>query len=115
MKNIDYLKLGERIRNYRHNRSLSQEDLAEAAELTNVHISNIENGNKNPSIDVIVSIAAALKVTPDQLLADSLPEKPQYKDDIDRIFQDCSSEEISILIENCEGLKRVLSKYQIKE
>ena len=110
--NINYLKLGERIRTYRLMSKLSQEELAEAADLTNVHISNIENGNKNPSIDVIVSIATALNVTPDQLLVDSLP---QNKNDLNSLLLDCTPEEVSILVENFTGLKKVLSKYQIKE
>ena len=78
------------------------------------HISRIENGNTKPSVDVIVNIATALKVTPNQLLIDSLPETQQNKNDLNSLLLDCTPEEVSILVENFTDLKKVLSKYQIK-
>ena len=77
-------------------------------------ISNIENGNTKPSIDAFINIANALKVTPDQLLIDSLPENAQNKNDLNSLLLDCTPEEVSILVENITSLKKVLSKYQIK-
>ena len=109
---INYLKLGDRIRFYRTKLGFSQEKLAELVNLSNVRISNIENGNANPTIEAIVNIAMTLKVTPDQLLVDSIP---QNKNDLNSLLLDCTPEEVSILVENFIGLKKVLSQYQIKE
>ena len=64
-----------------------------------------------PSLGTFVSIATALNVTPDQLLADSLP---QNKNDLNSLLLDCTPEEVSILVENFTALKKVLSQYQIK-
>lgn len=58
-----------------------------------------------------MNIAHALDVSADQLLVDSLP---QNKNDLNSLLLDCTPEEVSILIENFTGLKKVLSKYQIK-
>ena len=69
---INYIKLGERVRFFRLQSKLSQEELAEKADTGVRHISYIENGNTNPSVDVLAKIAAALNVTLDQLLFDSL-------------------------------------------
>ena len=112
---LNYYKLGDRIRFFRQQEKLSQEDLSEKSGIGVVHISNIENGNTKPGVDVIVSIATALNVTPNQLLIDSLPENAQNKNDLNALLLDCSPEEVSILVENFTGLKKVLSKYQIKE
>ena len=51
----------------------------------------------------------------DQLLIDSLPETQQNKNDLNSLLLACTPEEVSILVENFTSLKKVLSKYQIKE
>ena len=112
---LNYYKLGDRIRFFRQQEKLSQEELSEKSGIGVVHISNIENGNTKPSVDVIVNIATALKVTPNQLLIDSLPETQQNKNDLNSLLLACTPEEVSILVENFTSLKKVLSKYQIKE
>ena len=112
---LNYYKLGERIRFFRLQEKLSQEELSEKADIGVTHISNIENGNTKPSIDAFINIATALKVTPDQLLIDSLSETPQNKNDLNSLLLDCTPEEVSILVENFTALKKVLSQYQIKD
>ena len=109
---INYIKLGERIRFYRTNAGLSQEKLADIIDVSFQHMSNIETGKKGLSLETIINITHALNISADQLLADSLP---QDSNDLNSLLLDCSLEEVSILIENLVGLKKVLSKYQIKE
>lgn len=69
---IDYKKIGAQIRKYRKLRKLSQEKLAEAAEITSKHVSNIENGNTKLSVDCLLRISGALDVTPDHLVIDHI-------------------------------------------
>ena len=76
---INYIKLGERVRFFRLQAKLSQEDLAEKADIGVRHVSYIENGNTNPSVDVLAKIATSLNVTLDQLLIDSLSDNLQNK------------------------------------
>ena len=78
-------------------------------------VNNIETGRSGTSLETIISVADALNVTPDLLLADSLPETQQNKNDLNSLLLDCTPEEVSILVESFTGLKKVLSKYQIKE
>jgi transcriptional regulator with XRE-family HTH domain len=54
--------LGEKIRLYRKDAGISQEKLAELADLHPVYIGNIERGEENVSIDSLVRVAKALKV-----------------------------------------------------
>jgi transcriptional regulator with XRE-family HTH domain len=62
------LELGERIRELRNERGLTQEKLAELAEIHGNHLRRIELGQANPTYLVLTRIAAALKVTLPKLL-----------------------------------------------
>jgi len=59
--------LGNRIRELREKRGISQEDLAEATDLHRNMIGLLERGRRSASIQTVVKIAAALKVHPKQL------------------------------------------------
>jgi transcriptional regulator with XRE-family HTH domain len=54
---------GARIRELRKDAELSQEDLAELAELHRTYISGIERGERNASLTSIERIAGALNVS----------------------------------------------------
>ena len=70
--------LGERIRETRRSKKLTQEALAEKAEISVVYVSELERNLKTPSIDVFVKIAEALDVSADYLLRDELPTGKEY-------------------------------------
>lgn len=55
--------LGQRIRNYRTAKSLSQEKLAELSGCHPTYIGQIERGEKNATMESIEKIAAALNVS----------------------------------------------------
>jgi transcriptional regulator with XRE-family HTH domain len=55
--------LGENIRTHRKQKGLTQEKLAERADLHPVYVGNVERGEENISIDSLVRIAKALKVS----------------------------------------------------
>ena len=55
--------LGENIRIHRRDMGWSQEKLAEKSDLHHNYIGDIERGEENVSVDALMRIAAALKVT----------------------------------------------------
>ena len=55
--------LGERIRELRKNRGLTQEQLAEFVEVEQKHVSRLELGKSYPTIERLEKIAVALNVT----------------------------------------------------
>ena len=61
--------LGESVRAKRKEAGLSQERLAEKADLSTVFISRIERGVESPSLDNLVRIAKALGVRVRDLVA----------------------------------------------
>lgn len=55
--------LGENIRTYRKQTRMSQEKLAERADLNTTYVSAVERGEENISVDALVRISIALKVS----------------------------------------------------
>ena len=64
----DYVLIGERIKFWRQQRSLTQERLAEMVELSPGFISLIETGKKRASLETLLSICRALNITLNDLL-----------------------------------------------
>lgn len=60
--NLDYKEIGHNIRRYRKSCKLKQKDLAEKVNLTEQHISHIENGSTKLSLPTLVAIANALSI-----------------------------------------------------
>ena len=55
--------VGGNVRRLRKARGLTQEDLAEAASLSQQHISEIETGKQNPMLLTLFGLAKALGAT----------------------------------------------------
>jgi len=66
---MDFVKLGNRIRNERLNLGLTQEQLAEKINISKNFMSLIENG-KNMSLETVVKLANTFGVSVDYLLQD---------------------------------------------
>ena len=62
--------LGNKIREWRIERQISQEQLAALAGLHRTYVGAVERGERNVSLENIVSIARALDVLPSELLED---------------------------------------------
>ena len=69
---LDYQTIGKRIRLLRKQQHLSQMTLAEMVDKSPTYISLVENGQKGPSLEMLIDVANALKVTMDVLLAEYL-------------------------------------------
>jgi transcriptional regulator with XRE-family HTH domain len=61
--------LARNLASLRHTRALTQDTLAKAAAVPRSTIANLESGAGNPSLAVLVKVAAALGVPIDELLA----------------------------------------------
>lgn len=63
--------VAQRVRAFREQRGLSQEEAADRAEVHPTYLSGIENGRRNPTVDVLERLAKALDVEPRELLSDN--------------------------------------------
>lgn len=69
---MDYLDLGQRIRQHRISRGWTQEGLAQRTSVSTSFIGHLERGTRKASLDTIVAISNALDISMDYLLAGSL-------------------------------------------
>ena len=60
---LNYQTIGKRIRLLRKQQHLSQMTLAEMVDKSPTYISLVENGQKGPSLETLIDVANALKVT----------------------------------------------------
>lgn len=65
--------LGKNVRRFRLEAGLSQEQLAFEADMKRSYVSDLERGVRNPTVQALGRLAAALKVEPHQLLHSDLP------------------------------------------
>ena len=71
--NINYKKIGERIRKLRIQRGISQIELARAIDVSQTHMRNIENGNTGISLWTAVKISRVLECS-----IDSFADEERY-------------------------------------
>lgn len=60
--------IGKKVKNLRISRDLYQSELAQRVGVTQTHISDIENGKKTPSLDLIIRISNSLGCSVDYLV-----------------------------------------------
>ncbi len=68
-------QLGMRIKYLRKKRHWSQEDLALSANINKNYISDLENGRRNPSLEILERIAVTFGITLEELFkgVESIP------------------------------------------
>ena len=71
---MNYEALGKRIRAQRKIARMTQEELAELAGISISFLGHIERGTRKASLETLVALANALKISTDILLQDSLAD-----------------------------------------
>ena len=108
---IDYIVIGQRIREIRKSKKMTQEKLAEYSELEPSYISHIERAVTKPSLQTLIGIANALEVSLDELVYVNLVKSSHVSVKlVDELIKDCSSDEIAALVEVIKTVKAVLRK-----
>ena len=77
--------MGNRIKIRRKELRIKQAELAERLNISNNHMSSIENGRQKPSLDIFIQICNLLNVTPDYLLLGSMHAYNIPQDIIDKL------------------------------
>ena len=70
MKELDFAKVGKKIKETRISKHVTQEYVANMADVNVSHISNIENNRVKISLTTLVHVCNALDTTVDYILAD---------------------------------------------
>ena len=113
---IDYGDIGQRIKQKRIEKGLTQDKLSEIVGIGPSHMSHIESGSTVPSFDVFVAIINALDCSADELLCREIySAKPLCNNWLTNLLDDCDSTEIKILSDTLICLKNTLRKHKSTE
>lgn len=69
---LDYREIGRNIRRCRREKGIKQKELAEQVNISDQHMSHIENGSTQLSLPTLIAIANALEVDCNTLLGQTL-------------------------------------------
>ncbi len=107
--NIDYISIGERIKEIRIAKGWTQAKLAEESGVEPSNISHIERAATKLSLPTMVNIANALNVTLDEIAYGSLIKSEHISINIiNELIKDCSPEELKSITEIIKTTKTVL-------
>jgi len=108
---IDYSFIGQKIREARCTKGITQEQLANAVDVGTTHISHIETGNTIPSIKTFIAIVNALDCSADELLCrEAAPARAHFVGWMSELVEDCSAEEMKIIADTVSALKSSLRR-----
>jgi transcriptional regulator with XRE-family HTH domain len=79
-KRPECVALGKAVRRHRTGLGISQEGLADRANIHRTYIGGIERGERNPTLTMIHRLARALGVTPTTLLELAEPQVGQEEE-----------------------------------
>ena len=107
---LNYKLVGQRIRAIRKKRGMTQERLAELAEISPQHCSGIETGAAKVSLPALVKIANALNASMDELLLDSMSavEKPSLMKEVETVFGDATPDETYLMLAQAKSIKEAV-------
>lgn len=111
---LDYKKLGKRIKEQRLKQHLTQEQLGEIINVNTSNISHIERATTQVSLSSLVKIANALGTTLDQLVCDSLNSVADIyiEQDIANLLEGCSLAERQIIKDIIVATKKSLKEHR---
>lgn len=93
---VDYTIIGERIKNARKEKNMTQEKLAEQIGVSIAFLSRIERGNSQ----VNIKICKILDLTEGEILNGSSNESNSYlNDEFAKLLSNCSSEQQKLIYE----------------
>lgn len=106
--------VADSIRTLRETTGMTQEQLAEKAEISVSHLSKIEAHMRTVGMKTYIKLLNAMDVPiKEHFLYISLNRQENLLEKrVWRVFQDCDEKEIALLICSVEGIKKGLKEYQ---
>lgn len=110
--NLDYEKIGKRIRFLRRLNDISQEELVSATGYSASHISNIERAKTKLSLEALIKLSKALHVTPNQLLVYELADQPDERIQLlAEVTRKCSKDDFMECLELVQLFLKAVQRY----
>lgn len=105
-----FIEIGNRIRMRRKALNMKQGELAELLDISNNHMSSIENGKHRPKLETFIKLCECLNTTPNHLLLGCMYPNNISKNIIDTISM-CNAEQAQFVRDFAEFIySRDISK-----
>ena len=108
---LDFKEIGRNVCKYRQARGLKQKEQAELVNVSDQHISHIENAHTKVSLITLVAIANVLHADCNTLLGSTLTtaQNTVQRQRIDKFTADIDTKKLGLVAEFCD----MLSSYDI--
>lgn len=101
---MDWKAMGKRIKAAREASGMTQEELADAINMSSMHISVIERGVKPPKLETFIQIANILHVSADEILEDVIEcAIPARANRLSDLLEDLPQKEQKCLLNSLES------------
>lgn len=108
---IDYASIGQKVKQIRLGKGVTQEQLAEAVGVGVTHISHLETGSGTVSLKVFLSIVNYLECSADEILCKEITTaRPIVNSWLTELVADCDQTEVKIIADTVTTLKQTLRK-----
>lgn len=106
MRNLDFAHIGKKLKKIRISKNLTQEYIANVADVNVSHISNIENSRVKISLPTLVRVCNALDTTVDYILANEYNNPSSViEQEILREVHSCTAETQEQILKIIRALK----------
>ena len=106
MDNLNFKRIGEKLRTIRLSKNLTQEYIANAVDINTSHISNIENNRVKVSLSTLVQICNALDTTVDYVLSEEYTDSSSaIEQEILHALHACSNETTEQILKIIKALQ----------
>lgn len=113
---IDYASIGQKVKQIRVSKGVTQEQLAEAVGVGVTHISHLETGSGTVSLKVFLAIVNYLDCSADEILCKEInAARPIVDNWLAELVADCDSTEVKIIADTVAALKKTLRKNKSSE
>lgn len=101
-------QIGSRVKQARLERHMTQQQLAEAADISVSFLSNIENGRQSMNLRALIAISDALEVSADRLIRD-IPRTAGIAEEIERELSSCTPKERETILQLVQLMKKSIT------
>ena len=108
---IDYASIGQKVKQIRLGKGVTQEQLAEAVGVGVTHISHLETGSGTVSLKVFLAIVNYLECSADEILCKEITTaRPIVNSWLTELVADSDQTEVKIIADTVSTLKQTLRK-----
>ena len=95
---LNYIIIGERLKQARMNKKITQEDLAEQLQVSVPYVSRIERGSTAINLKRLSEICALLEVSEGEILSGAASESAEYLSSaFNDLLKNCPAEKIDLI------------------